>query len=115
VKLLRHIFLAVAALIFLGHSFVPHTHLSGNDEESFHHHDDEHQGLGDLIVCFFEVDHDSEDLDNFVTPDFDTALPATGYAVIPKIYFEQEPPASHSFIAGNTCLSTPFLRGPPAV
>jgi hypothetical protein len=109
----RHIFITLAVLIFLGHSFVPHTHEDEGHDEGLHQHNEEHNGLGDLIACFFQVDHESEDLDNFFSPDLNPSITPNGYAVIPQTYFVQKPLAFESVVPSAPTLGTHFLRGPP--
>lgn len=110
---LRHIFITLAALIFLGHSFVPHNHEDTSLEVALHQHDDHHHGIGDLLVCFFHVDHESEDFDNFFTSDFSPQLTSGSFAVIPQTYFVQEPLAFESAVPLAPTLGTQTLRGPP--
>jgi zinc transporter ZupT len=109
----RHIFITLAALIFLGHSFVPHNHEDTHPAEALHQHDDHHHGIGDLLVCFFHVDHESEDFNNFFSPDLNPSIATNGYAVIPQTYFVQKPLAFESVVPSAPTLGTHFLRGPP--
>lgn len=110
---IRHTFLLLAALIFVGHSLVPHTHEDDDHEMAIHDHDDSHTDLGDLLVCFFHVDHESEDFDNFFAPDFSTAARPNSYAVIPNTYFEQKPAWYKSKVPSPPILCAHSLRGPP--
>ena len=115
VNSMRHIFVSIAALIFLGHSFVPHSHEDEGHDEGLHQHSEAHNDLGDLIACFFQVDHESKDLDNFFTPDLNSSLKTNDCALIPQTYFVREPLAFESAVPSAPMLGIYFLRGPPVV
>jgi hypothetical protein len=102
--------LFLALIIALGHSFVPHSHDEPADI-SIHHHDD-HHGVLDMVACFFTVDHESEDLENYLTERGD-ALPSNHYAVIPAKYSERPSPFLTESHIDSPYRDGPTLRGPP--
>ena len=107
---LKKIPLFIAVIIALGHSFVPHSHEETVDV-SIHHHDGHHDIL-DLVTCFFTVDHESEDLENYLTESYD-ALPGDNYAVIPSRYAEKREPFFSESLVDSPRRDGPTLRGPP--
>jgi len=113
VNVIRHIFLSLAVFIFIGHSLVPHTHIDERITQAIHHHDDAHKSMGEAIACFFQVEHSSEELDNFFASDSGPVLITNGYKVIPAVFFDQKPATFTSAAPPAPTLSTPSLRGPP--
>jgi len=107
----RKIFLFPAVFIALGHSFVPHSHDKGSDL-SFHQHNN-HLDLFDLVACFFTVDHESEDFENYLSDGSAPAIPAGNYAVIPSFYAERSVPSSPLALVTSDHHDCPSLRGPP--
>lgn len=113
VNAIRHIFLSLAVFIFIGHSIVPHNHIDERATEAIHHHEDDHKSMSEAIACFFQVDHSSEELDNFFASDSGPVLATNGYAVIPAVFFDQKPATFASAAPPALYLSAPSLRGPP--
>jgi hypothetical protein len=108
---LRLIPLYMAFAIAFGHSVVPHTH-DEHREPSIHQHNEEH-GFLDLVTCFFQTEHESEDLEHFVNADFSGFI-ASADVTVP--IFKQRSGPVYPYVCpftGPAFHDVPSLRGPP--